>query len=82
MAGIDTKWLKGLTFRTSESRTVREDGQTVVRHFPVERALKPENVLDFKEYGTEIIIVAADGQKHRVVKKEEKNPGAGGSGDK
>lgn len=70
---IDSKYLKGLRFRSSDPVKGRsEDGQETIKHIPNERALKIEDVLDWKDCGTEVVIVAADGQKHRVAKKEDK----------
>ncbi len=69
---LDEKYLKGLTFQTSEKRTVREENKLVERFYPKELPLAPEHVLDVKDVGDALIIVAADGRKHRVAKKAEK----------
>lgn len=77
MAGnepINAKWLRGLKFKTSEGRVaVDENGKKKTKFIPVERALKPEDVLDWKDVGNAVVIVAKDGQKHRV-EKEEPDP--------
>jgi len=69
---IDAKFLKGLKFRTSEMRKVKDDGRDKMKGFPVERDLTPEDVLDWKDNGESVSIVTADGQKYNVPKKEEK----------
>ncbi len=70
---LKAEYLKGLTFATAEPRkTKNEDGRDSVKYVPIERALKISDVLDWKDCGAEIVIVAADGQKHRVAKKESK----------
>lgn len=68
---IDAKHLKGLRYRTSEGRKVNEDGRDIVKHVSTERPLKPEDVLDWRDTGDDIVLVAADGQKHTVVKVKE-----------
>lgn len=66
---INPALLKGLTFRTAETRDVPgEGGQKEKRSFPIERPLKVSDVLAVQDAGTEVVIVAADGQKHRVSK--------------
>lgn len=66
---INPALLKGLTFRTAETREVPgEGGKKEPRSFPIERALKASDVLAVRDAGTEVVIVAADGQKHRVAK--------------
>jgi urease accessory protein UreE len=81
---INTKLLTGLKFKTSEGRKTDEpDGRKKVRHFPVERPLKPDDVLDWKDLGASVVIVAKDGQKHTVDKEvaaEPKGKAKGGDG--
>lgn len=69
---IDAKYLKGLKFRTSEEKVVTEDGRKVKKYVPVERDLTPDDVLDWKDYGDDVVIVTADGQKHVVSKNPKK----------
>lgn len=70
---IDAKYLKGLKFRSSTGRDVEEDGKKVKKYVPTERPLKPEDVLDWKDYGDKIVLVTSDGQKV-TVEKDQKDP--------
>lgn len=71
MAKIDAKLLEGLTFTGSEGKTAEKDGRKVKKNIPFERPLAPEDVLDFKEVGDTVVIVAKDGRKHTVKKNGE-----------
>ena len=79
MAGngsIDAKLLKGLTYRTSEVKKTKDDnGKDKKTWMPVERPLKPEDVLDWKDRGGTVVIVAKDGRKYRVEKEAEGKKG-------
>lgn len=68
---IDPKYLKGLKFRFSEPKEVIEEGRTITRYFPQERAFKQEDVLSWKDNGDNIILVTADGRKVTVSKKAQ-----------
>lgn len=70
---IDQKYLRGLKYRTSEARTVVEGGRKAVKHTPVERQLRLEDVLDWKDSGDWVVIVTADGQKATVLKEPRKD---------
>lgn len=71
---IDKKLLAGLKFRTSEAVEVKgEDGRPGKKFIPKERALKPEDVLDWKDAGGSVVIVTADGQKYTVSKSGAKD---------
>lgn len=59
---IDKKLLAGLKFRSSEKS---ENGEGFT---PTKRALTPADVLDWKDNGTSVTIVTADGQKYNVSK--------------
>lgn len=77
MAGekIDAKWLRGLKFKTSEGREVADEGgKKKTKYIPVERALKPDDVLSWKDRGDAVVIVAGDGSKHTVAKDAEGAP--------
>ncbi len=65
---IDRKYLIGLKFKASEGRTVTKDGRDVIEYVTVERALKPEDVIGWRDTGPEIIIVTADGHKSTISK--------------
>lgn len=64
---IDKKLLEGLVYKSSKPKKTEEG--TV--HVPTERPLQPGDVLDWKDNGNTVTIVAGDGQKH-VVKKAAK----------
>ncbi|GER92682.1 hypothetical protein A45J_0400 [hot springs metagenome] len=72
---IDAKYLKGLKFRTSEAKKVKEDGEEKVRHTPVERDLTTDDVLDWKDKGDSVTVVTKDGQKYNVSKTPSKTEG-------
>lgn len=66
---IDKKWLNGLDFRNTKMEKVKgDDGKPKQVRTRVVVPLTEDNVLDWKEYGNEVVIVAADGRKHRVKK--------------
>jgi hypothetical protein len=45
-----------------------EGGRPRLRYHPTERALRPEDILSSKDYGTHVVYVTTDGQKVRVDK--------------
>jgi hypothetical protein len=62
---INKKYLSGLKYRTNQVKNSAE-GKIFV---PVERKLTPGDVLDWREEGSELIIVTGDGRKYRVERK-------------
>jgi len=72
MEKIDVKLLEGLTFRTSEPKKVKKDGVEKTQYIPVERPLKPDDVLDWKDMVEDVIVVVKDGKKHRIPKDPAK----------
>jgi len=68
---FDKKWLEGLKYRTSEAKTVEEEGRKVRKFVPSVRALKVDDVLSWKDCGSSVVLVTADGQKVTVPKKEK-----------
>lgn len=68
---IDAKWLKGLTYRTSERKQPKGEA---ARNVPVERKLRPSDVLAWEDRGDAIVLVAADGSKHSVDKTTAEKP--------
>ena len=69
---LDGKYLKGLKFSGStpvqeKDEKGKETGK-IAFWKPFERALQEKDVLSFADRGNEIVIVAADGKKHRVAK--------------
>lgn len=79
---IDEKYLKGLKFSGSEEKKVKVDRVEKKRYFPFERDLKPSDVLDWVDKGDTVVIVTADGQKHKVRKSGSGEAGKSGSKDK
>lgn len=67
--GIDPKFLAGLTFRGAEVKEVTEDGIKKKKSIPFERAMKPDDVLSWKDYGATVAIAGKDGRKYTVNKK-------------
>jgi hypothetical protein len=64
---FESKWLKGLVYRTSEKKKARgKDGQDEIRRVAVERPLSEAEVLGWKITGNEVVIVSRDGRKYRV----------------
>jgi len=63
--GFDKKWLNGLKFASAKVVKTEEGA----RSRPTDRALKEGDVLSWRDAGDTVILVAADGQKHTVVKK-------------
>lgn len=70
MSEIDKKHLAGLKFKGSTRKKAKEQGARD-QHVPFERALGPADVLSSRETDTHVHIVAADGQKHAVEKKQK-----------
>lgn len=62
------KWLAGLTFKGAAEKKIKEEGRERVRHTPFERPLTEKDVLGWRVDGAEVVIVAADGRKHRAKK--------------
>jgi hypothetical protein len=68
---IGEKLLEGLVYRSAEKKEqAGKDGKKKI-NVPIERPLEPSDVLDWKDYGDYVVIVAADGQKHRVEKPKK-----------
>ena len=65
---LDAKYLKGLVFQFAEKKQVTENGEHKTVYVPDERELTPDDVLAWRDAGSEIIIVTADGRKHTVAK--------------
>lgn len=65
---IDKKHLEGLVYRSAKQKKTEEGTVNV----PTERALAVGDVLNWKDNGASVTIVAGDGQKHVVTKKAEK----------
>ncbi|HRR40145.1 MAG TPA: hypothetical protein P5244_02815 [Syntrophales bacterium] len=65
---FNAKWLEGLTFSTSKEEKVKTDGGDRTNHVPETRPLTAADVLSWRIDGQEVVIVAADGRKHRVKK--------------
>ncbi len=59
---INKKYLAGLTFRTNQVI----DGADGRRFIPVERELTQDDVLNWREEGSVLVIITADGRKQRV----------------
>lgn len=75
---IDEKYLKGLKFSSSEGKKVKGENGDKIKHTPVERDLKPADVLDWKDNGESVTIVTADGRKHVVGKSGKDKEGKEG----
>lgn len=71
---IEAKFLVGLMIAVLVEKKIKGEKGEEVRKVPVERELTPDDVLDWKDKGDAIVIVAADGQKH-VVSKRASAPG-------
>ena len=66
---FEPKWLKGLKYRSAETKTVTgESGRPTRKCTPTERALREKDVLDWKDNGDHVMIVTADGRKYKVEK--------------
>jgi hypothetical protein len=85
MAQIEQRQLEGLVFRTSKRKDFVEDGRKKVVTVPVERALRPGDILAQTEHDSFTRIVTKDGKKYDIPRSKSK-PGKGkespkGSGD-
>lgn len=66
--------LAGLKFNTTKKgKRTGDDGREVDALFPIQVEMKPEHVLSAKEYGDHIVLVSADGRKHKIVRSEKKD---------
>lgn len=64
------KALAGLKFQTN--REVKKEGEPT-RFVPAERAMELDDVLDARMVGGQLVLVTADGRKHRLaVESSEK----------
>lgn len=70
-SGLDAGLLKGLTFMSSEEQQVIKEGRKVKVFEVLERPLKVSDVLSWKDCGSSVIIVTADGRKISISKKEK-----------
>lgn len=66
MAQIEQKQLDGLVFRTSKRKDVVEDGRKKVVKVPVERPLRPADILSQTDYDGFSRIVTKDGKKYDI----------------
>ena len=67
-AALDPKYLAVLTYRDAEERDVEDQGVKKKKKFPREATMKMKHVRSWTDSGKEIVIVSADGRKHRVKK--------------
>jgi len=66
---FDAKWLKGLTFTDTRMEKVKdEDGKVTEKPVVFQRPLEEDDLLDWKIYGSEVVLATADGRKYRVRK--------------
>ena len=65
---IEKKYLTGLKFKGSTPKKTEEG----IKHFPFERPLKVEDVLDWSDNGASVTLVTADGAKYTVDKTAAK----------
>lgn len=67
---IEKKYLAGLKFHYSEANEVETgEGLTERQYTSMMRDLTPDDVMDWADRGSFIILVTADGQKYCVQKK-------------
>jgi hypothetical protein len=66
--GVKPEWLLGLAFTTSEAKKVEKDGRKSTTFIPVERPLKEGDLVDWKDKGDSVVLVAGDGKKYTVKK--------------
>lgn len=71
MPRIEEKQLKGLRFHTSEKREITKDGEKKTRYFPVERDLKPGDILSSRSTPEGTVIVTKDGRKYTLGKGDK-----------
>lgn len=67
---VPAKYLKGLSYNGAKHEEVfdKKLGKKKMVHTPFERPLAPGDVMDWKDNGEVIVIVAKDGKKHEVNK--------------
>lgn len=63
--------IKGLEVRDAEVREIEEDGKKVKRHYPLTRKMREDDVLSWKEYSDEVVVVSKDGRKHHISKTDK-----------
>lgn len=71
---LDAKWLTGLVFKTSALHEEREggkkDGRVISKEWrKIDRPLTVSDILDWRDNGDSVVIVAGDGRKYAVAKK-------------
>jgi hypothetical protein len=72
MAQIDSKYLQGLKYHSSESKDVPGDGGTVIKQYtPLERDLTADDVLSVRDTESQISFVTADGRKYSFDKQPD-----------
>ena len=72
---IDPKHLVGLKFNFSAPKTVVKDGEKKIEYEVRERNLRPDDILDWKDYGDRVVFVTADGRKITVAKNAKETEG-------
>jgi hypothetical protein len=79
---IDAKYLDGLTFRDVKQQKVKTEDGDMMKMFPFDRPLTPDDVLDWVDKGDTVSIVTGDGQRHIIDKKSGKEKGKAKGGEK
>ena len=65
---FNPKWLDNLKFHTAEDKIIEKNGRKVHQAVPIERPLKENDLLGWKDYGDKIVIATKDGRKYHIKK--------------
>ena len=57
---------RGLKFRDSVRKEVKEDGKMVTKYIPRERPLQEDDILSHRVRGTTVTIVTKDGRRYNI----------------
>lgn len=67
--GLNPDWLKGLVFTgANKEEAKKEDGRKRIQYTPFKRPLTEADIVDWRDKGDSVVIVAADGKKYTVKK--------------
>jgi tRNA(Leu) C34 or U34 (ribose-2'-O)-methylase TrmL len=66
---FDPKWLEGLVFHYADKKMVEKNGRKTLQAIAMQRPLKEEDVMSWKDYEDRVVIATNDGKKYTVKKK-------------
>ncbi len=65
---FNSKWLDGLKFHYAEKKMIEKNGRKTLQAIAMERPLKEDDLLAWKDLGDKVVIVTKNGKKYFIKK--------------